>query len=65
MTEAGWLKIQQAAPGHVREVRRLVIDTLTPDQLRVIGEAAHQVLLAIDPCLAAALVEEPPIPLAQ
>ena len=58
LTEAGWLKIQQAAPDHVREVRRLVIDILTPDQLGGIGESAKQVLTAIDPRLAAALVEE-------
>jgi DNA-binding MarR family transcriptional regulator len=59
LTDAGWLKIQQTAPGHVREVRRLVIDTLTPDQLRILGESAHQVLLAIDPRLAAGLADEP------
>ena len=58
MTEAGWLKIQQTAPGHVREVRRLVVDTLTADQLRILGESAHQVLLAIDPRLAEGLTDE-------
>jgi hypothetical protein len=58
LTEAGWLKIQETAPGHVREVRRLVIDTLTADQLRVLGESARQVLMAIDPHVAAALIEE-------
>jgi DNA-binding MarR family transcriptional regulator len=59
LTEAGWLKIQQAAPGHVREVRRLVIDTLTADQLRDVGESARQVLLAMDPRLAVPFVDEP------
>jgi len=58
LTEAGWLKIEATAPGHVREVRRLVIDTLTTDQLRVLGESAQQVLSAIDPRVAAALIEE-------
>ena len=29
LTEAGWLKVVDAAPGHVREVQRLVFDDLT------------------------------------
>jgi DNA-binding MarR family transcriptional regulator len=59
LTEAGWRKIQQTAPGHVREVRRLVIDTLTPDQIKVLGESARQVVAAIDPQLATALANGP------
>ena len=41
LTEAGLSALQQAAPGHVTAVRRLMIDALTPDQLdqlAVIGE---------------------------
>jgi DNA-binding MarR family transcriptional regulator len=40
LTEAGWATVEQAAPGHVRAVRRYVIDPLTTDQvgtLRQIG----------------------------
>jgi DNA-binding MarR family transcriptional regulator len=42
LTEAGWTKIRQAAPGHVATVREHVIDALTAeqvDQLSAIGEA--------------------------
>jgi DNA-binding MarR family transcriptional regulator len=33
LTEAGWDKVVQAAPGHVRAVRRYVLDPLTPSQV--------------------------------
>jgi DNA-binding MarR family transcriptional regulator len=59
LTDSGWRKVQQTAPGHVREVRRLVIDALTPDQLRVLGASARQVVAAIDPQLATALANGP------
>jgi DNA-binding MarR family transcriptional regulator len=41
LTDAGYAKVVDAAPGHVETVRRLVFDALGPtqrDQLRVIGE---------------------------
>lgn len=59
LTDAGWRKVQQTAPGHVREVRRLVIDTLTPDQVRVLGASARKVVATIDPELATALAAGP------
>ena len=49
LTETGWAKVRQAAPGHVATVRRHVIDPLTDeqvDQLAVIGDA---LLAALDP----------------
>ena len=49
LTAAGWDKVQQAAPGHVANVRQHVIDALTPEQvaqLRAIGEA---ILGRVDP----------------
>lgn len=46
LTDAGWTRIQQVAPGHVREVRRLVVDALTPEQLLALGEAARLVTAA-------------------
>ena len=49
LTPAGRRKIEEAAPSHVREVRRLVVDVLTPEQLAALGEAARAVLGAIDP----------------
>ncbi len=41
LTEAGWEKVVQTAPGHVEEVQQLVFDGLSAAQvrqLRVIGE---------------------------
>ncbi|NHA66939.1 winged helix-turn-helix transcriptional regulator [Phycicoccus sp. CMS6Z-2] len=51
LTAAGVEKLQDCAPGHVREVRRLVVDVLTPDELRALGHAARTVVRAagLDP----------------
>ena len=38
LTEAGWEKVVEAAPGHVAAVRRLLIDRLTPAQLEALRE---------------------------
>ena len=59
LTEEGWEKIQQAAPGHVREVRRLVIDPLTDEQLTALGSAARTIAEAADPLLTKALSNRP------
>lgn len=55
LTEAGRTKLEQTAPGHVREARRLVIDALTPEQLTVLGGAARQILEVTAPDVAAML----------
>lgn len=55
LTEAGRAKLEQTAPGHVREVRRLVIDALTPEQLTALGGAARRVLAVTAPDVAALL----------
>lgn len=42
LTDAGFVALEQAAPGHVEAVRALLLDKLTPvqvEQLRQIGEA--------------------------
>lgn len=49
LTDAGWDTLVAAAPGHVAEVRRLVIDVLTPAQLRQVSTIGRRVLGAIDP----------------
>ncbi len=51
LTEAGRRKLEEAAPGHVREVRRLVVDALSPEQFDALGDAARTVVAAIDPAL--------------
>jgi len=52
LTEPGWEKLVAAAPGHVAEVRRLVVDALDDDRLRDLGAAAEVVVRTIDPSLA-------------
>ncbi|MGV1010553.1 MAG: MarR family winged helix-turn-helix transcriptional regulator [Dermatophilaceae bacterium] len=52
LTPAGWRKLRQSAPGHVREARRLVVDVLTPQQLQALGAAARAVVATIDTRLA-------------
>ena len=61
LTTAGWRKLQQAAPGHVREARRLVIDALTAEQLEDLGTAARRIVAVANPEVAEtlALAEAP------
>jgi DNA-binding MarR family transcriptional regulator len=49
LTDPGQAKVTQAAPGHVREVRRLVFDPLTKTQSRQLGEIGRRIIRAIDP----------------
>jgi DNA-binding MarR family transcriptional regulator len=49
LTEAGWLKIQQTAPGHVANVRQHVIDALTPEQLGQLRQITDALLQRLDP----------------
>jgi DNA-binding MarR family transcriptional regulator len=49
LTDAGYAKVVETAPGHVATVRRLVFDALDPaqrDQLRTIGD---RILERVDP----------------
>jgi DNA-binding MarR family transcriptional regulator len=57
LTEAGWRKLQQTAPGHVREARRLVIDALTAEQLEDLGAAARCIVAVANPEIGATLAE--------
>ncbi|PSL37097.1 DNA-binding MarR family transcriptional regulator [Labedella gwakjiensis] len=49
LTAEGWEKVVATAPGHVGEVRRRVIDALSPEQLRALGEASAAILATLDP----------------
>lgn len=49
LTEDGWDKVVATAPGHVTEVRRLVLDPLTKAQTRQLTTIGHRILQAIDP----------------
>lgn len=46
LTDAGMAKLEEIAPGHVREARRLVVDVLTPEQLAALGQAARAITAA-------------------
>lgn len=47
LTDEGWAKVVATAPGHVAAVRRLLVDVLTPQQLRVLGAISDEVLTGL------------------
>jgi DNA-binding MarR family transcriptional regulator len=49
LTEAGWEKVVDTAPGHVETVRRLVLEPLTKAQLRQLREISRRIMTVIDP----------------
>ncbi len=49
LTEAGWAKVVQAAPGHVRMVRSSVFDLLDPDQVDQLSTICERLLDGLDP----------------
>jgi DNA-binding MarR family transcriptional regulator len=49
LTDAGWEKVEQAAPGHVRIVRELVFDALDPAQVRALGGATAVIARLVGP----------------
>jgi DNA-binding MarR family transcriptional regulator len=49
LTQPGWDELVAAAPGHVANVRRHVIDVLTPSQLRQLRAIADALLARLDP----------------
>lgn len=54
LTEKGWRKILEAAPGHVANVRRHVIDVLSLEQLDQLRQITDALLVQLDPDAAAA-----------
>jgi DNA-binding MarR family transcriptional regulator len=49
LTAEGQEKLVQAAPGHIQEVRRLVLDPLTKTQCRQLHEISRRIIRVIDP----------------
>jgi len=49
LTDEGWDKVAETAPGHVEEVRRLVLNPLTKAQTRQLSAIARRIMRAIDP----------------
>ena len=48
LTDEGWAKIVDSAPGHVEAVRTLVFDPLTAAQRRQLRDIGHRIRTAID-----------------
>jgi DNA-binding MarR family transcriptional regulator len=48
LTDKGFRTLAEAAPGHVAHVRSLVIDVLSPEQLRRLGHTADRIVSRID-----------------
>jgi DNA-binding MarR family transcriptional regulator len=48
LTDKGFQTLADAAPGHVAHVRSLVIDVLSPEQLRRLGITADRIMSRID-----------------
>ena len=48
LTDKGFKTLSGAAPGHVAHVRSLVIDVLSPEQLRRLGLTADRIMSRID-----------------
>ena len=48
LTEDGFRALAEAAPAHVAHVRSLVVDLLSPEQLRRLGRDAGRIVSGID-----------------
>ncbi|HXL90182.1 MAG TPA: MarR family transcriptional regulator [Streptosporangiaceae bacterium] len=48
LTDKGFETLAEAAPGHVAHMRSLVVDVLSPEQLRRMGQAADRIVSHID-----------------
>ena len=44
LTDEGFAALEQAAPGHVTAVRELLVDRLTPGQLRALREISEAIM---------------------
>lgn len=49
LTEAGWDKVVETAPGHVEAVRGFVFDALTKEEAKQLNEIGYKIIKAIDP----------------
>jgi DNA-binding MarR family transcriptional regulator len=49
LTDDGYRKVVQTAPGHVEKVRSVVFDALTPEQVAQLDEICAVILSRLDP----------------
>lgn len=57
LTDAGYAKLAEAAPHHVREARRLVVDALEPAELEQLKGICHKLVAAASPGTACLLAD--------
>ncbi|MGN0064431.1 MAG: MarR family winged helix-turn-helix transcriptional regulator [Nocardioides sp.] len=50
LTDTGMEVVREVAPRHVAQVRRLVFDRLTPEQVDVLAAVSSSILEALDEC---------------
>lgn len=48
MTDAGWDKLVAAAPSHVESVREHLVDVLTCDEFKALGDISKKILDSLD-----------------
>ncbi len=46
LTEEGWAKLVDTAPGHVAAVRRLLVDVLSPEEFQTLGAISKRIVKA-------------------
>ncbi|GAA3530330.1 MarR family transcriptional regulator [Aeromicrobium flavum] len=49
LTDTGWERLAQAAPGHVARIRELFVERLTREQVRQVRRIGDRILAGIDP----------------
>ena len=49
LTDSGWEKVVETAPGHVKEVRRVVFDPLTKTQVQQLTTIGQRILRVVVP----------------
>lgn len=47
MTDRGWELLKAAAPEHVESVRKHLVDVLTPEEFKLLGEASAKLVAAL------------------
>lgn len=47
MTDEGWELLKTAAPEHVESVRQHLVDVLTPEEFKLLGEASAKLVAAL------------------
>jgi DNA-binding MarR family transcriptional regulator len=64
LTDAGWAKVREAAPGHVATVRHHVVDALSDEQIDQLAGIGDAILARLDPTGSMAVTytryDEPP-----